>query len=173
MAIYLVNIELYHQDIVTYIYTNITTYFLVFHRLREEITLGSLVHVFSYSATIPTLVPGGIQLGDLLRQLVDAVLQGVGPPRQPHGLAVQLPEDVLGMLAQVAELADDAGQRVVGHALELVADVAADVDARHQDGLHLSLDQRHGDWFIWRHQELRGPGEKAGQSEEKLEFISL
>lgn len=89
------------------------------------------------------LIPRSVQLGDLVGQLVDAILQGVGPPGQEHGLPVQLPKDILCMFAQVAQLTDDAGQRVVGDALQLILDLRADVHSADQDRLDLTLDQRH------------------------------
>lgn len=90
-----------------------------------------------------TLFHRRIQLGYLQLEPFNAFAQLGGAVKYGARIVVQLAEHVLDVLAEAAQLADDARQRAVRNAVEFVLHAAHDVASAHIDRLDGSLYQRH------------------------------
>lgn len=68
-----------------------------------------------------------------------------------------------GALTQTTELADDGGQGVVGHTLQLTVDSVGHCTVAKVPGLNVSLDQRHDPVSRLHPQRLLGDTGQLGQ----------
>ena len=116
-----------------------------------SLSLSLSLKVYNHPLTTAASQPGQltifsssrIQRLDLLLEAGYATAQRYGAQVYPVRLVYQVPEQVLGVFGDAAQLLYESGERVDHHAFQLVLDLGGERRAAHENRLHGSLHQRH------------------------------